>query len=327
MLMDERQRNVAVGLTAAVGLGGLILLLMLFGWVPGWLEGGYVVTVEMRHAGGIHEGSRVQLNGIDVGEVKSVELVQPTNHGVKAVVQIADELRLPQNVKVEISGPLFGGGSTMHFVTQDGHGEPMEFLPMDGSAVVQGEISSPLGSALAGPMSQINRLADSFETLSSEWTAVGKNLNELVQPRGPEAVDAGEAAGNLSSVIARVDTRLAELKEVLEGIDRYVNDEKLHEDVTVTAAKVRQLSETVGGSVEAVRDRYVAVADDIAGAVASMRKLVDQTRQGEGTVGKFMTDPALYNNLNDAAQRLQVALDEMRLLVAKWKAEGLPVQF
>jgi hypothetical protein len=58
-----------------------------------------------------------------------------------------------------------------------------------------------------------------------------------------------------------------------------------------------------------------------------MQKLADKARKGDGTVGKLLNDPALYQNFNDAAERIQKAVDEMKLLIEKWKAEGVPVQF
>lgn len=90
-------------------------------------------------------------------------------------------------------------------------------------------------------------------------------------------------------------------------------------------ASVDRLSNSLSDGVSALRSRYVALADDLAGAVGSLRAFADSARTG--TVGKLVKDPALYDNLNDATERLQKALDDLRLLVQKWKAEGLPVRF
>ena len=73
--------------------------------------------------------------------------------------------------------------------------------------------------------------------------------------------------------------------------------------------------------------RYAGVADDLVGVIGSARAVIDKARTGSGTIGKLFHDPSLYENLNDTVDRVQQSLDEFRLLVQKWKAEGMPVQF
>ncbi|MCG8510359.1 MAG: hypothetical protein MI741_14120, partial [Rhodospirillales bacterium] len=90
---------------------------------------------------------------------------------------------------------------------------------------------------------------------------------------------------------------------------------------------VESLRGDISGGVDALKKSYVKLADDLSEAVVSMQNLVNQMSEGEGTVGKLVKDPKLYDNLNDAAERLNTALDEIRLLVEKWKKEGLPIQF
>ena len=49
-------------------------------------------------------------------------------------------------------------------------------------------------------------------------------------------------------------------------------------------------------------------------------------RTGDGTVGKLMKDPQLYDGLADAAKRLDEALAKVNLLLDKIRAEGLNVE-
>ena len=71
----------------------------------------------------------------------------------------------------------------------------------------------------------------------------------------------------------------------------------------------------------------MAVADDLTSVIGAVHAVVEQARSGQGTAGKFLYDPSLYDNLNDTVGRFQASLDEFRLLIQKWKAEGLPVHF
>ena len=69
------------------------------------------------------------------------------------------------------------------------------------------------------------------------------------------------------------------------------------------------------------------MADDLSKSIEQANKLLAAANSGKGTVGKLVYDPALYENLDDSAKRLQLMIDEARLLIEKWKKEGLPIQF
>jgi len=284
--MDERKRNIAVGLTTLLGVGGLLVLLMMFGYAPLVLERFYAVRIELPNAAGLHEGSRVNLSGIDVGQVRAIELV----------------------VSADPAGPV-------------------EFLPLDGSARIPGRIGSlasafsqEIRAALAQPIQNFDRVSRDLGQLSDEWTEVGRNVNALLELRGVDAVDRGDAIANLSTVLVRTDARLAEMESVIAGVRAYVEDTEIREDVKATAANARRASERVAGaidevsgtfrdSVETLERRYIAVADDLSVAVASARDALDKVRAGQGTLGAVLNDPRLYEGLLDATRRTQAAID------------------
>ncbi|MEM1109860.1 MAG: MlaD family protein [Planctomycetota bacterium] len=319
--MNERDRNLIVGMTTAAALVGLMFLLLLFGYVPALMKGGYVVNIELDDALGLNPGSRVELSGIDIGQVETVEFKQPLGTGVTVGVRITEyETLVPVSAQAVIEKPLLGGSPTIRFVTTNQNGPPSAFLDKDGSAVVPGRFG-----ALAGIFGELTRVADSFDQLSTQWQAVGEKLNGLLDPQDLAAVEAGQAPGNFTTVMARLDQRLTEFREVLAGIDSLVNDPQLRDDVNATASNARRASEDLASSLGNLEKRYVALADDVAGMVTQVNTLVEAVNAGEGSVGKVLQDPGLYNSLEDAAQRIGTAADELKLLIEKWKAEGVPL--
>ncbi|MEM9753420.1 MAG: MlaD family protein [Planctomycetota bacterium] len=319
--MNERNRNIVVGLTTAIALIGLMFLLLIFGYVPRLVQGGYFVNIELEDALGLNPGSRVELSGIDIGKVETIDFKQPIGTGVTVAVRITDkETQIPVSAQAVIEKPLLGGSPTIRFVTKNQNGRPSDFLKKDGSAVVPGSLG-----ALAGVFGELERVADSFEQLSTQWNAVGEKLNGMLEPQDLAAVEAGDQPGNVTTVIARVDQRLAEFRAVLAGIDKLVNDPQLRDDVTTTASNARKASEDLAGALGNLEKRYVALADDVAGMVEQVNTLLETANAGEGSFGKVMQDPALYNSLEDAAKRIGTAADELKLLIEKWKAEGVPV--
>lgn len=353
--MSERTRNIIVGITSLGGLAGLIFLLMIFGYLPSWMEDGYIVHVQLKSASGLSPGSRVLMNGIDIGRVVEVGLENtPTGPKVSAAVRIRPEVRVPAGVKVRAEAPFIGGSPTLAFDAshldprQPGYSELIASLPLDGRAIIVGEIFNPLGelaeqfrTALAEPSRSFERVADHFEKLSQEWVLVARNLNTVLELRMISDVDKGDKVGNLATVLARTDMRLKELEVTIAAVNTWLADEQLREDIRQTAANAKELTAKLGmmadkaqgllddakGDVHRLVNRYMAAADDLSGAILAMKEALDQAGQGHGSVGKLLNDPALYNNMTDAAIRLGAALTEIRLLVEKWKKEGLPIQF
>ncbi len=320
--MNERNRNLIVGATTAAAIVGLMFLLLIFGYVPRLLQGGYFVTVELDDASSLNPGSRVELSGIDIGQVESIDFKQPMGTGVTVNIRIGDDAtRIPVSARAVIEKPLLGGSPTIRFVTTTQNGPPKAFLNTDGSAVVPGSLG-----ALAGVFGELTRVADNFEELSAQWQAVGEKLNGLLDPQDLAAVEAGDVPGNVTTVIARVDQRLAEFRDVIAGFDTLVNDPEFRDNVTTTASKARQASENLAATMANLEKRYVALADDVSGMVTQVNVLLKTAQAPDGSVGKVLQDPGLYNSLEDAAQRIGTAADELKLLIEKWKAEGVPVK-
>ena len=190
----------------------------------------------------------------------------------------------------------------------------------------------------------MDRAQGNFESLSRTWIQVGRNIDELTKPRQPDEVDGdtkGATMGNLSTVLILADRRLRELEAVIAGMQKWVGNEPLRTSVNGLVSNANHLTKKMGSAVDrlvevadgagdslnALAGRFVIVADELSTAIRTLRLALDKARQGEGTAGKLTKDPALYDNLNDAAERLDRALKEIRMLVEKWQTEGLPVKF
>ncbi len=349
--MGETTRNLAVGTTTLIGVLGLMLMIVLFGNIQQWFARGYPLTITLPEAAGVMRGSPVLLSGIQVGHVEAVYLRRPgTGTGVVLECQIRHDVDIPVQVQASVQTELFAGTSKLALRVHDLPEEELDWLPKDGTAMIEGDVptiatalTDELRRALDEPMQQLRTITNEFTSLSQEWTHVGANLNRLIGPAeqgNPDELDAeavAEMEANVPRLLMRAERRLAEMESVIAGIDRYVSDEAMREDFAATVSNARQVSANLGEQVETLsrelsqsvtelRTRYIALADDLSGAIGSMQRLTDDARAGDGTLGRLLRDPRLYENLNDSAERMQSAVDELRLLIQKWEAEGMPLR-
>ena len=318
--MNERGRNLIVGGTVLAGLAGFIFLLLIFGYLPRFLQSGYHVEIELEDAVGVNPGSRVDLAGIDVGEVETISFRQPFDGGVLVEARIKDTIDIPATAVVVVEKELLGGSSTLKFVVE-GNGEAIsDFLPRDGTARVLG---GP--GALANAFGGFQQMGEDFARLSEEWSGVGAKLNAFLG--GETAADAAGPMGGMMRVIAGLESRLTEIESVVAGMDHYVNDPQLREDIAATGANARKLTAEASESLAEVKVRTLAAVSNLSKVLAEAQQAMAKANTGEGTMGKTLNDPALYDNLNDAALRIGTAVDEVQLLLDKWKAEGVPINF
>ncbi len=345
----ERQRNIVVGITALGGLVGLMVLLTVFGYLPGFLQSRYMVTVYMDNVAGLHENSRVTLWGREVGQVQDVGFAQPGDPNLAYVTLAIDEgIDVPEDAQVRVETPLFGGGPVVALV---GSSLDSPMLVKDGRAVLT-------SSQVVDPLVQLEVVSEDIAELKDTWVDVGENINTLFAGEG-------ESTPSLPRVVMRLEDRLDELKRVFDGAEAWLNDEELRNDVTQTAENARKLSETLEQTVTSLEERYlkladaaearlatvdktldtaintidgaaasiteieknyVALTDDAAKVIAVIDKLVAKADSKDSTIGLLLSDPQLYLNLADTAERLKLMTDEGRLLIEKWKAEGLPIR-
>lgn len=359
--MTDRSRNIMVGLTTLAGMVCVAVLLLLFGYVPRFLAPGYQVHAHLPDSQGINDASRVWLYGMDVGHVEKIELAPFPDRGVNMTMRLRGDVNVPEGTRVIVNAPLLGGTpsislNTAHLPTD----KPVNFIPTDGSAVLEAEpaggsmdsrVAKELRAALetaagnlqkelSARLDKYDKLIAKVDDLSTEWTEVARNINQITMPRSPDAVDKGEQPGNLSSAVARLDHRIKELQASINAVNKWASDDQLREDVRIAAANARKITEKLDTSVTQINEvtagakeqvdrlttRFIASADDLSAAIGSMQKTLDDIQQGKGSAGKLISDPALYNNLNDTVQRMGKAADEFKIMIEKMRKEGIPMK-
>ena len=307
--MREATRNIIVGLTAIAGLVVLGYLILAYGDAPGWITPNYPLVIHFKDASGIATGTRVKLNGIDIGFVTEVTLKEPSYLGVTVNCAIYEEFDIPTSAVPTSKAGLLGGAAQLNLKTfAPPEGVQETFLPRDGTAKLDGKTSD---------------LADEFTSaigrLESQIDPILRNVRELLEPLDLAKVDSGQIPGNLRTAIQRLDSRLAELQESIASFNALV-DEATRNQVKGVISDTR---ETIG----VLKERFVQISDDLSRSLASINEILADIKKGEGTAGKLLKDPKLYDSLTDASDRISDALNELILLIKKWKAEGLPIQF
>jgi phospholipid/cholesterol/gamma-HCH transport system substrate-binding protein len=331
--MRERVRNVLVGLCTIGALAGGSTLLFLFGEIEPFLSERWKLQVAFNDAGGLRKGSLVTLNGVPVGAVESVRIWSDPDRPVLVHALIDEGVLVPDPSTPSVQASLLGSGARLELTATLPIAPDQRAYPIDGKLILRGEVE-PLESRL------VDRVSKEIKPLIANFAEIGelaRNLNELVK-----APKAGEAENPESVRIAmrKLNETLARAEQAFVAAESWLNDEQLRTDArdavhgaselmanaSRMAQRIEALADSLAQDAQAVRAGALPVLDRAASTLDELNRVLLAARTGDGTIGRLMKDPALYEGLTDAAKRLDDALAKVNLLLEKIRAEGLDVE-
>ncbi|MCH2141062.1 MAG: MCE family protein, partial [Phycisphaerales bacterium] len=137
--MKDRTRDAMIGLCAIAALGSFITILQLFGELPG--PPTWRMTFMTRSTSGLADNSKVQLDGVPIGTIESVELSGNPDWPVRITTRIDEAIEIPLSVVPLTTTSLLTGAANLYLESAVTPGDSGVFL-RDGSAVMNCEIQS-----------------------------------------------------------------------------------------------------------------------------------------------------------------------------------------
>ena len=188
----------------------------------------------------------------------------------------------------------------------------------------------------------LDLLPPEFKELGGQLAATAKELHDA------------NFIGNLNARVAQAGKMMEAAQQTLDGLNKVVNDEKLHDDLRASMASIREASD----NAKAVTGRADRIAKNLDSAVATVNDttrtaqakieqitqsvqsrldqastMLDQVNQitakinaGQGTAGKLVNDPKLYAGLTDTTDELNATVKDLRRLVQQWEQEGVSLK-
>jgi len=340
-------RDALIGVTVLAAFAGLVAMLAVFGELHKFTTRQYTFEIQLDTARGLSGSSNVTLNGVRVGSVRSLTPAPDPREGVIVIVGVAEGTVVPGDFGVFVDSSLLGQGSLELTVPQDSIGDAPPVRPGDRHVRRLGSLTRSLEAQFEGPVASVAGAAERLRELAETYDRVGRRVESLLEPQDAEALQRGESP-NLRTAIANLD-------RAASGVASWTEDDGLRADAQSVLAQASGVAERAGSLLEraettlagidrargrvddavagvradvgVLRDRADAALARVGGAADEIRSLAERLQTGDGTAALLLRNPDLYQNLTAAAARLENALVEVQLLVQKFKAEGVPIQF
>jgi phospholipid/cholesterol/gamma-HCH transport system substrate-binding protein len=270
----KRRDEVTVGILITISV--VVLILGTLWLARGGLKSGYPLYTRFAWGQNLKQGQPVLLAGVSVGYVGDVTLRR--NGYLDVQLSINDQYTIPKGSTATVkSVGIFG----------------------DVAVALTPPIPVPAASYSAGDTLPPGPPAADFDQILSRVDSIGESVSVLARALQKEVIEAGtlkdlhrtiaSTAGlsaQLQSVLLQQNRNLTETMAAFRASATHLSSVADSAQIEATLANLRQTSENAA--------RFSANLDS---TNTALRKALGQLQNGNGTVGKLLTDSLLYTDI------------------------------
>jgi len=325
--MNDRvmQFRVGVVVLATAIIAGI--LIVLFGDLPSLVQATYPLKMSFSDARGVASGTPVRKNGILVGRVASVMLDERGGVSVvadidsyvpvyrdeqpristtilgDAEIQLVPGRVVPPRQRVEKDEALVGAVSRDPFevfsTLEPKLGTALESLTEASVSVTK--LAASLDRIMLGDDDKFSQMVRKTEAALDSFSTAMANINDVMGDP--------QARANLKQTLAELPAVLADLRTGVKGIG--VTLDTADRNLRNLEGLTQPLGERGAGMVASV-DRTIGRLDEVLQQAVFFTRALNES---EGTLGKLVRDPQVYDDLAQAAANVNRLTKELRPIV------------
>lgn len=285
-------------------------------------------------SGTLTPSSSVTLNGVEIGKVLSVDLVDPNkfvdeNKRVLVKFNVQNErLQLAQGSGIEIVPGVLSTGIQLrqNYIGDKGFHKVGDTL----QGTVSQEITEQIENQLLPVKRKMEDLMTSVEgivnSITSFWdTSAANTLDQGLNEVKIAISRFGRVAYNVDNLITEEKAKLGRIFDNVESIT--YNFKKSNDEIRKAVGNVTELTDSL------LTMDFKLAMDEAIGTLQNVNKLLEETSEGNGTLGKLLEDETLYNELNKTNQQLQELVEDIQVHPERYihvsvfgsKTKGVPI--
>jgi phospholipid/cholesterol/gamma-HCH transport system substrate-binding protein len=319
------QFRVGVVVLATAIIAGI--LIVLFGDLPSLVQATYPLKMSFADARGVSNGTPVRKNGILVGRVADVELDE--KGGVSVVADIDSYVPIYKDEQPRIASTLLGDAEIQ--LVPGRVVPPRQRLAPE--EVLVGAVSRDPFEAFATLEPKLGSALESLTQASESVTKLSANLDRLLLgeddtfskmvAKTEKALDAFSLAmDNINDVMGDANAR-ANLKQTLNGLPEVMNDLRTTvQGIGTTVDTADRNLRNLEGLTRPLGERGEGMVAQVNKTIGRLDEVLQQAtlftralNESEGTLGKLVRDPKVYDDLAQAAANVNNLTKELRPIV------------
>lgn len=291
--MRQRDMEVILGVMVFVALVSVILGVV---WLSSRLNirvGDYKLHIVFDDIGTLHAGDHVNVKGIQVGKVLRTGLHLGKPAAYAAIWGVPEGI--PKDSKFWLkSESLLGGyildielGNGLEVFESESYAIGSVSVGFESLAPEAKRLSERLADPKAGALSDANlrRIASTLASLDSLTAALNQLLSDNRRPLNTLLDSLGGAATEAKGMIGE---NRSDVKQVLRQLAR-------------SSSRLDSVTANLGAATGSLRS-----------ASDNLRDITQKIRQGDGTVGKLLTDEQLYRDMRRTLSQVDSILVDLK---------------
>ena len=257
------------------------------------IEDGYSFQVKFDDILSLSKGNDVIYSGLTIGEVKEVGKIGGANSAeITPIVtlSIKEEYEdiLYKDAIFTIKSPLFVGDYWV---------EVTRGIPRSQDKIAKGEVLE--GVAELNPSKLPAEIQKGLKPILINFDAFSESLVSLFNPSNVE---------NLKESVENIKKVTQKAKTLVDKID--IEGEGVKLDMAVFNETMENLS-AVSKELKTSLNNFESGSEDFKIAMEFFKDLLDEIKNGDGTVSKIINDDKLYDNANELLEKGNALLDTL----------------
>lgn len=265
-------KEIRIALTVIIGI---VVLFVGMNFLKGIIvfsnDNSYKVV--MRDINGLSASSPVYANGFQVGVVRNILYdYEGVNGGIIVTIDVDNKMRIPVGTTAEVSSDLMGN-LKLNLILSDNMRESIE----PGGVII--------GNLGKGMMDEVAQMMPQLKALLPKLDSILTNVNIIMSDPALKSIidNVNGATDNLNKSSAQLNKMMTQFESTMPGM-------------------LQKVDAVLGNTEQITSD--IAKADiattmkNISATLQNCRELTDKLNSNEGSLGKFIKDPSLYDNLN-----------------------------
>lgn len=242
---------------------------------------------------GLTVSNPVLVNGMNVGKVKKIEIINEEKTKIKVLIEIQKGIVLTDSCVAYLAdGDLLGGKMIRLKLKNKGKVvEPKGYIASD----VETGLTDKLADKATPIMNSIDEVLKKINNTLDNNTQTG--LKNTIKNFEATSADMKDLVGDNKAKFSRIATNLEQLSGKLKETSVSINQLVAKFDDVADSLKKVEIAKTVENANK---------------AVIGVQTMMDNINSGKGTLGMLVKNDTLYRNLNSASADLDKLLIDLR---------------
>ena len=289
-MSQETSKNIRVGAFVMVGTLLLIVSLYFIGIKQNLFGSTFKLTSQFKNVNGLMPGNNVRFTGIDVGTVKSVEILNDSTVNVTMIIENKVQAFIKKNAMAMVGTDGLMGNKLINIIPSNESAVSVE----DGDILAS---KNPLGTD--DMMRTLNITNENVKDITVDLKNI---VNKLNSPNTLWSILMDTiVADNVKQAIVNIKVtgeRTAIITGDLSRIVKHIKDGK-----GTIGALIADTSFAIKLNQSIINIKLIT--DSLALVTGDMHYISSKIKKGEGAIGTVLMDTTFVNNLNESMRNIK----------------------